>query len=306
MKAPALKPGDTIGIFAPSSSAKREALDAGVAELKRRGFAVKIALDPCAQTNWFTAAAAPARLQALYDLFEDDSVKAIFASRGGYGSMELLPELDFKRLAKNPKWLVGFSDLTTLINLAQDRAKIPTLHGPHVAHEFSQVAAQPEFAPGLDATFKILSGAERNTSFNLQTIRAGEARGKIFGGNLTLIAALLGTPWEFDFRGKILFLEEVGEAPYRVQRMLQQLALAGKFKELAGLVFGDFKAPASASALPSSPNMEQVFRAAPDGVLAGTTYPVLFGLPVGHSAPNLPIPIGADARIEKGILSLEW
>jgi len=252
--------------------------------LAARGFEVSFAANLDARTGYF-AGDDGCRLEELQTAFDDADVRAIWAARGGYGTTRILDRLDFDRFARDPVWVVGSSDLTALLLELWARHRIVSIHGPMLA----RLGETDE--RDLDAATALLFGASPAPVESLSPLAEGFARGPLVGGNLCVIAHCLGAlPPEFA-RGAILFLEEVSERPYRVDRCLVQLERAGVFSQVAGVVLGEFTA--------CDPN--------PDGVTVDDVLrerfsrlgiPVASGYPAAHGARNLPFLHGATAEIE--------
>ncbi len=289
----ALVPGDLIAVAAPAGPVDPEKLRRGVAELERLGFAVRVAegaLDRVA----FTAGTAQARLAQLHALFADPEVRAIVCARGGAGVLHLLPALDLTLLRAQPKLVVGYSDITAL-HLALWRVGMPGLHGPMAAREL----AGGEEAYDRASLWHALTGEGEPWSSGpgLLPLRGGVAEGVLRGGCLSLLAASVGAPWSLQTAGEptVLFVEDVDEPPYRVDRMLRQLRHAGALAGVVGVVFGEM--------LGCRPGPESGYRLEDVllEALAGIDLPVAIGLPSGHvSQPNVTLPLGARARLECG------
>ena len=295
VKPRALRPGDRVAIVAPASPFPEEALEAGMAELRRLGFE-PVADARAFERTGYVAGPAESRAAALQAAFEDPLSGAIVAARGGYGSVELLPFLPVAALRHSPKLLVGYSDITALLAFVTTRCGVVAAHGPCVAAGLHLGPA------GYDAsTFvRTMTSVEPLGVLpapGLEPLAAGEASGLLLGGNLTQLAASMGTPFAFDPpRGCVLFLEDVGERPYRIDRLLTQLTFAGVLDRAAAVVFGEFpgcdEADGSATA-----------RGAALRRLRGFRGPVLWGLPAGHTiGPALTLPLGVRARVTAGSL----
>jgi muramoyltetrapeptide carboxypeptidase len=235
-------------------------------------------------------------------MFADPEVAAIVCLKGGYGAMRILDALDCGLAARNPKILVGYSDITALHLALNQRAGLPTFHGP-----MGLSAALLEGDPASTSSWlAALTGTAPGRLENppgrppLWALAGGMARGPITGGNLSVIAATLGTPYELDARGKLLFLEDIDERPYRVDRMLTQLRLAGKFRDCAGIVLGDWN---NCVADPGERSLEllEVFRE----VLVPAGKPILAGLQAGHCQPMLTFPLGVEAVLDADAGTLE-
>ncbi len=251
------------------------------------------------------------RVDDLHAMFRDPEVKAVFALRGGYGSAQLLDSIDYGLIRANPKIFLGYSDITAMHLAIQKKTGLVTFHGPVVLSRFSQYT-QDHFKAALFETKPI--GSITNPSGSnvlrpehvLRTIRPGKARGPLAGGNLTLISTTMGTPYEIDTRGKIVFLEDVDEEPYRIDRMLTQLRLAGKLDAAAGIIFGecvDCKPKDYKPSFNSTFSLGEVL----DNFLADLKIPVLAGLTVGHTDDQLTLPIGVTATLDAdgGVLVIE-
>ncbi len=229
-----------------------------------------------------------ARTATLIDLWRRDNVDAIICARGGYGSNYLLPLIDFDSLRDKAKPFLGHSDITSLL-IAMDRAGIVCFHGPMLATDFHNHRAD------LISLFAALSGQPLGFAFpaasGVRSLVEGEASGTITGGCLTLVVASLGTPWEIETFSKILFLEDVNERPYRIDRMLMQLLLAGKLAGVRGIIFGEMLNCQAKER--EEPLTEMILR-----ILGPLGVPIVFGFPSGHVARNnVTLPFGVPARL---------
>lgn len=281
----ALKPGDTLGIVAPSSPFERQSFDAGVAVLESMGFKPVIP-EPIFERKGFLAGSDRQRADELIRLFVDPGVDGIVCARGGYGAMRILPLLDADRISRHPKVFVGFSDTTVLLNYLVRRCCMVVFHGPMVTTlGTADPVTQERFLAALTRPAPLSLAATAK-----QVIRAGSACGRFLCGNLTLFCHLTGTPFEPDFNGCILLIEERGEAPYRIDRMLTQMRLAGCFNGLAGLALGEFTDCGPA---------EELHGIVAD-CMSGLQIPILAGFAVGHAALNLTLPVGLPVRLDTG------
>lgn len=275
-----LKRGDTLGIAAPAGPFNIDLFKQGAKVLRDMGFGLKIP-EGVFLRQGFLAGTDPERAAILNSLFADADVRGIICARGGYGSTRLEPFLDWEVIQANPKVFVGFSDITVLHHLINSRCGLPTFHGPMVTtlanapkitcQAFCETLTSP-------ASITIAAGAGR-------VVRPGDGAGLVAGGNLTMVCHLLGTPLQPDFTGRILFLEEVNEAPYRIDRMLRQMQLAGCFDAVAGVVLGDFVECGDPRAIAESL----------DALFASSDFPVLAGFPAGHGRVNHTLPLGIEA-----------
>ncbi|HUY26719.1 MAG TPA: LD-carboxypeptidase [Candidatus Binataceae bacterium] len=288
VKPPALHPGDTVGVVAPAAAIDREYLERGVGALGAMGFRVKVSSRALARSG-ILAGDDRERAAELQDYFADDSVRAIFAARGGYGCGRLLPMLDFARIARTPKPFIGFSDETFLLNPLVTHAGIVAIHGPMIAMDFARGLSARSFRH-LRA---LLTG--ELSSFELEArecVHPGRAEGELMGGCLSVIVAMLATPFAPDFRGRILFLEDTGERAYRIDRMLVQLRQSGVLAAVSGIVFGAIRpveGNADEAKLISRFIAEQT---------ASLGIPVIAGIEAGHGTENLALPFGVRALLD--------
>jgi muramoyltetrapeptide carboxypeptidase len=291
-KPKALKPGDLIGVAAPAGPVEEDRLGRGVAELERLGFAVRVA-DGVRERKGFTAGTAENRLRQLHGLFADPAVAAIACARGGAGTIQLLPGLDRDLLRDNPKLVLGYSDVT-LLHLEMQRLGVTSLYGPMVARGLDEGETGYERA----SLWHALTGEGtryESGEDDLLPLADGTAEGVLRGGCLSLLAAVAGTPWDMPKTGEptLLFLEDVDEKPYRVDRMLRQLRASGAFEGVAGVVFGDMKG--CAPGFDEDYTLEDVLLEALDGL----GVPVALGLSSGHTTlPGVTLPLGVRARLE--------
>lgn len=294
LKPRALRSGDLIGVAAPSGPVDEDALQRGVIELEALGFAVRVA-DGVLDRHLFTAGRRHARMEQLRGLWADPEVAAIVCARGGAGAGWLLKGLEPGLLRTHLKPVVGYSDITWL-HLVLTRLGATSLHGPMVAREL----AQGESAYNSESLWHALTGEGDpyvTELGQLQTLRAGEARGVLRGGCLSILASAAGTPWELRTGGEptVLFLEDVDEPPYRIDRMLLQLRESGALDGVRGIVFGEMAGCTAGAA--SDFGLEEVLLEALDGL----DVPVAFGLSSGHTLkPTVTLPLGVAARLVCG------
>ena len=288
---PRLKAGDTLGVAAPAGPFDTALFTRGLGVLQEMGFKLKVPGAVYCQ-NGFLAGPDDLRAAVLNRLFADPEVQGIICARGGYGAGRMATHLDWDVIRTNPKPFVGFSDITVLHHLLERYAGLVTFHGPMV----TTLAGAP--AAVRAALMQALTGTEPLAlqPDTPQVIRAGKAEGPVAGGNLTLFGHLLGTPLQPDTAGRILFFEEVGEAPYRIDRMLWQLKMAGCFEDAQAVVFGSFTdcgTPAEVAAV-----LTAAFHDSP--------IPVVAGFPVGHGPQNMTLPHGLPGRLETDPPRLSW
>jgi muramoyltetrapeptide carboxypeptidase len=301
-KPKALRAGSRLAVIAPASPGHAEPEHRGVAELLRLGFSVELR-DPIPSQGYFAASTAERRAELLSGL-RDPSIEALISLRGGYGSNYLLDEALAAEIGSvAPKCLIGFSDLTSLEIFLWQKLGWTSIYGPMVAAGLDGGAGATK---GYDeASFRNAIGVGKTDgawSMNLQgnALSAGSAEGVLLGGCLTLVATTLGTPWELDTRGAILLLEDRGMKPWQVDRALIHLQQAGKFKDVRGIVLGDF--PDCAAPVEGSPTVLDVC----ERILKPLGVPIVFGAPVGHTVrPMLTVPLGVRARLSAGAGTLE-
>ena len=297
LKPPGLKPGSTIGVCAPASPVRKEFLERGLEELHHHGFQTRLSRGLYSQAR-YTAGNAQTRVSDLVELWEEPGVDGIICARGGYGSLDLLERLDVEIFRKNPKVLVGSSDVTALLCFLVAKAGTVCFHGPMVAQQIARgnEAYHPASLVGLLQSSESWEGL---SSVRLRVLHKGSAEGMLVGGCLSLITALVGTPFLPSFDGAILFLEDTNVRPYQIDRMLKQLRLAGCLDGVRGLVFGE---------MPNcQQHPDQGYRT--DELLGDLTadwgVPVMFGFPSGHTVtPTWTLPFGVWARIEASGLRL--
>jgi muramoyltetrapeptide carboxypeptidase len=292
-KPAALKPGGLIGVAAPAGCVDEASLGAGVQAVRDRGFAVELAAH-IFERRGYLAGTAEQRTRDLEGFFRRSEVGAIFCARGGFGSVQLLSRLE-TALPLPPKILVGYSDITILLNWFLQKCRMVTFHAPMVAMDLATGLGQRS----SDHFWGTLTGEKRRWTLELrEVVRPGKASAPMMGGCLSLLVTTLGTPYEVDTRGKLLFLEDVGEKPYRVERMLTHLKMAGKLDGVAGVVFGDF----SQCEGEGTRDVGQVIA----DVFEDSGYPVLTGLNAGHGTENLLLPFGVEMTLDAcdGTLSL--
>lgn len=280
--------------MAPAGSVRDEMLNKGVDAILNGGFQVELA-QGILERKGYLAGDRMQRAKALQDFFPRPDIKAVFAARGGFGSVQLLPLLNAETIRRNPKIFVGYSDVSVLLNWLLQHCGMVTFHGPMVAKEIARGLE----GRNRDFFWGTLLG--ENVRWKLEageTIRPGAVEAPIVGGCLSAIVTTLGTPYEIETDGKILFLEDVGEKPYRIERMLTHLQMARKLAGIAGLIFGDFIDCEGEGERGLKEIFQEFFRDAP--------YPVVSGLATGHGEENLLLPFGVTMGLDgnAGVLSL--
>ena len=291
IRPPRLEPGDTIGIVAPASPFDADLFDEGIKTLESMGYRTYVP-DDLFERNGYLAGSDEHRIDIFHRLWADLKIKAIVCARGGYGSMRLLPFLDFSIIQKNPKIIFGLSDISALLSAIYSKTGLVTFHGPMIttlanAPLETREAMIAAISPDQPHKVEMDNGTK---------IRSGSASGRICGGNLNTLNHLMGTPFAPDFRGHLLFLEDRGENPYRIDRMLTQMKHADCFQNLAGLILGDFIDCGSPQ------EIIRIFTDAFDDV----SIPIVAGCEAGHGKQNLTIPLGLEATLDADKLSLSF
>lgn len=281
-----LKRGAKIGVVAPAGCVDDGLLTAGIEAIRQEGFKVELSRS-IHHRKGYLAGDSEARSRDLIDFFTRNDVDAIFCARGGFGSIQLLPHLVEAGVRVRPKIFVGYSDITVLLNWLLQRCGIVTFHAPMVAMDFAR-GLTPRSREQFWGT---LTGETRTWEVGLgEIIRPGSIVAGMMGGCLSLLVTTLGTPYEIDTRGKILFLEDVGEKPYRIERMLTHLKMAGKLDDLAGMVFGDFTQCEGEGPRDIRQIVAEIFREA--------RFPVAMGMAAGHGQENLTLPFGVNMKLD--------
>ncbi|HKV94954.1 MAG TPA: LD-carboxypeptidase [Candidatus Angelobacter sp.] len=283
----ALRRGGKIGLIAPASSFNRDGFQAGCERLRQMGYEPVYSPDIFDRDIYF-AGSAERRIREFQEFWQRNDIAALICVRGGYGSNYVLERLDLDSMAAWPKVLIGCSDITSMLTAIHDRTGLVTFHGPMVAKDIA------------DGTFDLASwnhalggSAEWDIPVDgVEVLRTGSAQGTLYGGCLSILVATLGTPFEIETKDTIFFIEDIGEKPYRIDRMLMQLSLAGKLDGVRGFVFGEMLdcAPPKGETY----TLQQVIIR----VLAPYNVPIVYGLKSGHvSSGNITLPIGVQAEL---------
>lgn len=283
-----LRKGDLVGIAGPAGKISFENIEAAVTELENRGLKVRVGSH--LHKSYFNYAAEDKdRLSDFQQMLDDPDIKAILCARGGYGSVRIIDRIDFSSFLKYPKWIIGFSDITVFHSHILQNFNIETIHGP-MASAF-RVADRMETTIGY--LFDVLFGKELIYEIPTHPLSVkGKCTAEIVGGNLAILCSLLGSASDIDTRGKILFIEEVGEQLYRIDRMMQTLKRAGKLDKLAGLIAGSFT---------EIPDKEEDFGQSAYEIILDTVrefeYPICLDFPAGHQPDNRSLILGAKATL---------
>lgn len=286
-----LFPGDTIAVVAPSGKVAPPAIRFGITYLESLGYRVKISETVYMKKSFF-AGDEKTRAAALNRCFADPAVKAILCARGGYGALRVLSLLDYPMIAKNPRPLIGFSDITALHMALYQETGFSGIHGPVLT------TMEKAGKKTLDSLAACLRGEDFPVigATNLKTLKQGRVHAPVVGGNLATLCHLVGTPWHPVLAGAILVLEETGEAPYRIHRMLSQMQLAGCLNNIAGVVLGDF------TCCGKEEEIMEVFL----DFFSETDIPAASGFPIGHGEENICFPVGRTAVFDSGSGTLEF
>ena len=284
-----LKKGDAVGIVAPASHFDLDTFHKGVAVLESMGFNPVMDGGLYEKEEYF-AGPDEHRADLINRYFSDEKIKAIICARGGFGSIRVLSLLDFQSIQANPKCFVGFSDITAVLSVLSQKCGFTVFHGPNVT-TLAKATQKTK-----DAFYSALA-TDRSVRMKAQKrfiLKPGTATGQVAGGNLTTLCHLLSTPYQPDFTDRLLLLEDTGEAPYRIDRMLTQMKLAGCFDGIVGLVLGTFR---------GCGRKDEIYRIVLDA-FQEYDIPILAGLPVGHGQSNLMVPMGLTATMDTDLKEL--
>ena len=291
IKPPALRPGDAVGVVAPASNLKRESLEAGCEGLRRAGYR-SFYFDSIVDQDLYFAGSVQRRIRELEEMFAREEVRAIICARGGYGANYLLEALDLEKIRAHPKIFVGYSDLTCLMTYLSDAIGLVTFHGPMVAKDWAhEGGVEPD---SWQSALAQAAAWDVNVGQGSGVIGLvdGAAEGILYGGCLSILVASLGTPYEINPAGSILFMEDVAAKPYQIDRMLMQMKLAGKFAGVRGFVFGEMRDCVQIAN--QGYTLEQVVLR----VVGELGVPVAYGVRSGHvSAGNITLPLGVRAGL---------
>jgi len=288
---PLFRRGDTLGLIAPGGSCQEKDFRQGLQILE--GFDLKVKIpNGLQQQNDYLAGSDRHRLNIIHEMWRDPEVKALMAVRGGFGSLRLLPGLDYNLIRSKPKTLIGFSDLTALHAAIIKKTGLITIHGPMLT---TLANSSQQSLASLNQCL-CLRQPEAIKPAQLEIIKKGTGRGRLLGGNLTTLNHLLGTPYEPHWHGALLLIEDVGEAPYRIDRLLTHLHLAGCLAQLSGLILGTFN---------NCGNEEFIWQRVEE-LCASYSFPIWANFPSGHGHDNLALPLGVDATMDSSQGSLSF
>lgn len=306
VRAPLLEPGSLVGLIAPGGAVNDAIIGTCVKNLESLGFKVKLGANVRSAGGSHARTVAP-RLADLHGMFLDKEVSAIWTARGGSGCTGLLPHIQYLLIRRHPKILIGYSDITALHLALYRHAGLVTFHGPVAWSTFSaysvkhmlSVLMEPRREYVIQMAPENEEKAATQTQYAMRTIRAGVAQGRLIGGNLSIVTALIGTPYAADIRKRILFLEEVGEEPYRIDRMLTQLQQSDAIRQAAGVMMGVFQksnVPAGEAGMTLDEALDDHF--------ADLPVPSVYGYSFGHVSHQFTLPVGVNARLDTQAQSL--
>ncbi|RHW33388.1 LD-carboxypeptidase [Lysinibacillus yapensis] len=307
MKIPkSLKPGDTIGLIGASGATPPEALTKAVEAVEKMGFKVIVG-DSCFKRHGYLSGSDAVRANDVNGMFKNPRINGIFCIRGGYGATRILPMLDFEAISQNPKVFAGYSDITALHIAINQLCELVTYHTPMPSTELIK-SEMDEYT--LSSFMETIMETEAENYYlanpptqEMKTLISGEATGQLVGGNLTLVAASLGTPYEIDVKGKILFLEEVDEYERSIDRMLTQLKLSGKLDEAEGILLGAWTncGPQNPQHPEHSLRLQTIF----EEILVPLNKPILMDIACGHCLPTMSLPLGRTITFDSQEQTIE-
>lgn len=301
VKPKALKKGDLIGLIAPSSSFDEERFEISRQNLREAGYKIKTGKSVLKRKGYL-AGPDEDRLHDIHQMFADPKVKGIWCIRGGYGASRLLPKINYQLIASNPKVMAGFSDITALLNAFYLKTGLVGFHGPVAASEMNTYNKEyffPLVENSIEYPFQIANSGKNilkgmdDAAYRLKTISPGSCIGRITGGNLSLLSAMAGTPYLDSFKGKIVFMEDVSERPYRIDRMLTQLLQATDLSKAAGIALGIFNRCEPNAGERSLSLLETL-----EDRLGNLGIPVVYGLSFGHVDEQFTFPLGIHAQVD--------
>lgn len=285
-----LKKGDTVAIVCPAGYMPAEKVQTCVTTLMKWGYSVKLGTTVGGKSATYFSGTDAERLADLQQVLDDSNVKAVLFGRGGYGTGRIIEQIDFNKFIEHPKWIIGFSDITVLHSHIHRHFGISTLHAP-MAGAFNDGGADDEYVLSLKDALEGITSAYSGPDHPFNKL--GTASGQLVGGNLALLAHLVGTNSDIDTNGKLLFIEDVGEYLYNIDRMMYQLKRSGKLDNLAGLIIGGF----SDCKDMERPFGKTVFEIIRD-IVEEYNYPICYDFPVSHTAKNYALKIGQEYQLK--------
>lgn len=300
MRPKPLKKGDTIGLVGASSPTPPERIKPSIEAMEKLGFKVIVG-ESCYASHGYLSGEDELRARDINSMFQNPSVAGVFSIRGGYGSARLLDLIDFEMIKKNPKLFIGYSDVTALHIVLNQTCKLITFHGPMPSTELYKEVDSYTMEYYLKNIFsdKPLGQIQAPEGTEMKTLVDGSCEGIITGGNLSLISASIGTKYEIDTEGKILFIEEIDEVPYKVDKMLLQLKQAGKLDSAAGIILG-----AWTNCVAKEPEKSLTLMEIFEELIVPSKKPTIYNFPCGHILPTVTLPLGARVKIDGGTSSV--
>jgi muramoyltetrapeptide carboxypeptidase len=298
-----LRPGDKIGLTAPAYLLSEDALQSSIENIKQLGFE-PVYSDKILGRHGYFSGTDKERADDFNNMVGNPEIKGIIFAAGGYGCTRILDRIDYKMIKKNPKVIMGFSDDTALINAIYRKTGLITFHGPvakifdseYSRRQFMDVVMYPTDKYIIESSGSDLQKAVDNKIYERYTITPGKARGQLVGGNLTLMSAMMGTPYQISLKNKIVMIEDVGEEPYRIDRMLTQLIASGELAKASGIVFG-VNNDCDVSDKTNAPNSFTLREVIEDRIKP-LNIPSVHGLSFGHIDNNFTFPIGINAELD--------
>jgi muramoyltetrapeptide carboxypeptidase len=294
IKPKGLRKGDCIGILSPASPPDKKKLKQGIKYIESSGFRIKM-FAPKRRTGYFSGTD-DERAEQINKAFIDEEVDAIICSRGGYGSMRILEKVDYTNILSHPKLLVGFSDITALHFAVFKKCGLSSLHGPMISYGFNEKREKHTIDSFWNSVLddKKVQLNYPADKYKWKVIKQGSTKGVLLGGNLTLISMLIGTDYLPDLRDNVLFIEDLDEKPYKIDRLLMHLKLSGKLDKLRGVVIGEMLNCANPPGGESSFTLRQVY----EDFFREFDFPVIYNFPAGHGKRNLSLPLGIKMEID--------
>lgn len=291
-----LKVGDTVGLVAPGSYISKKQLNEAIQNIEKLGFKVKYNQSILAKKGYL-AGSDSVRAHQINTMFADRSVNAIMAVRGGYGCARILPLLDYELIKHNPKILIGYSDITSLLYGVYSKTKMVCYHGPVGTSTFNKFSVHNMLSIISDNSKNFVMKNLPADDKQIYVIKNGVSEGELVGGNLSIVVSMIGTEYDIDTKDKIIFLEDIGEEPYRIDRMLTQMIESGKFDECAGVALGVFR---NCEIDKNSPEFENslTLREVITDRLGKLNVPVIYGLSFGHIINKFTLPFGINAKLD--------
>ncbi len=301
-----LQKGDTIGLVVPASPVSEEKIEKAIANLEGQGFKVKYT-DAIRLRYGHVAGSDEARVKDLHTMFADKTVKAVWCIRGGYGCTRILPKIDYNLIKKNPKIIIGYSDVTALLHAIQQKTGLICFHGPVGATPFTEYNVEhltkTLISPSLP--YKIeqskINLEKTTVGYTPEVIKSGKAQGQLTGGNLCLLSSMVGTPYQVNFKDKLVFLEDVGEKPYRIDRMLTQLLQSSNLHQAKGIILGIFE-DCQPKDEQYSLSLIQTF----NDRFANLNMPILYGFSFGHIQNMCTFPLGINAAFDADEMTVSF